>query len=443
MDPQTLARLALLAAILALSGNTAPPPVPNTTTGGTPATYIVQAGDTLYSIAAKFNITVANLQQANHITDPTTLAVGQRLVIPGVIAQNVVTPTPKARGPTPTTNPAPTQTANNSTDNGDNETYIVRSGDTLANIAAQFGVTLAELQRVNNITNPNLLNVGQRLIIPKVTAGSPSTLPDTISLDPPVVVQGKTIVLHVAAANVSEVLGKFDQQLLRFNRIGDDWVALIGISRCANYIGNYPVNLTLHDNLGNPKQVQFTLRVNTGTFGLQDLTLTPQMSALLDPAIENAENAQVAQTVSPYTPGQAWEGAFHLPLDVKNPRHSTEFGDRRSYNGGKPGLCGHEGTDFAVPGGTPVYAPAGGTVVLAQPLKVRGNVVFIDHGRGVFSGFYHLSKIIATPGQHVKTGDLLGEVGTTGFSTGDHLHWSMWLNGIYVDPLEWTQRAMP
>lgn len=440
MDPQALARLALLSAILALSANGALPNGSVSTTG-TNTTYIVQAGDTLYSIATRFNVTVAAIQQANGVTNPGALAVGQRLVIPSVVTQTVATPTAVARGPTPTTDSvqaSPTSAA----DNSDAQTYIVRSGDTLATIAAQFGVTLDALQSANNITNPNLLNVGQRLVIPKVT-NTAAALPDAVSLDPALVHQGETVVLHVAAANVSEVLGKFDQQVLRFNREGDDWVALIGISRCANYIGEYPVNLTLRDNLGTPKQVQFRVRVNAGTFGLQDLTLTAQMASLLDPAIENAENALVAQTVSPYTPGQGWTGAFRSPLDVQNPRHSTEFGDRRSYNGGKPGLCGHEGTDFAVPGGTPVYAPASGTVVLAQPLKVRGNVVFIDHGRGVFSGFYHLSEIIAKPGQRVQPGDVVGKVGTTGFSTGDHLHWSMWLNGVYVDPMEWTQRAMP
>lgn len=448
MDPQALARLALLSAILALGANSVPAPAANTTTQGTNATYLVQAGDTLFSIATKFNTTVAAIQQANNITNPNALEVGQRLVIPGTVAQNVVTPSPTARGPTPTSasnsaqvTPTVSGTTDSSQDAGP-ETYIVKSGDTLAAIAAQFGISMGDLENANGITNPNLLNVGQRLVIPKAT-NTTVALPDGIRFDPQIIKQGKTILLHVSADNVAQVLGKFDQQTLRFNRVGDDWVAMIGISRCANYIGIVPVSLTLRDNLGNSKPVQFQVRVNAGTFGLQDLTLTPSMSALLDPAIENAENALVAQRVSPYTPGQMWGGVFALPLKVDNPRHSTEFGDRRSYNGGTPGLCGHEGVDFAVPGGTPVYAPAAGVVVLAQPLKVRGNVVFIDHGRGLFSGFYHLSKIIATEGQRVQPGDLLGEVGTTGFSTGDHLHWSLWLNGVYVDPLQWTGQSIP
>ncbi len=439
MDPQALARLALLAAILAVSGNSTPSHV--STTNST--AYIVQAGDTLFSIATKFGTTIAAVQEANQLADPNALAVGQRLIIPGAVAQNAVTPTPSARGPTPTASSSAQATATRGpSTSAETETYIVQSGDTLAQIAAQFGVTVAELQRINNIANPNLLSVGQRLIIPKVTNNA-VTLPEGISLSPQAVRQGQTLTIRVQAENVSEVLGKFDQQTLRFNRVGEDWAALAGISRCANYIGKFPLNLTLRDNLGNPKPVQLNVRVNAGTFPTEDITLTSEMSALLDPAIMNAENALVAQTVALYSPGQAWQGAFRMPLDVKDPRVSALFGERRSYNGGKPGLCGHEGQDFGVPGGTPVYAPAAGAVVIAQPLQVRGNVVFIDHGRGVFSAFYHLSEIAAKEGEQVQPGDLIGKVGTTGFSTGNHLHWSMWVNGIYVDPIQWTKQAMP
>jgi murein DD-endopeptidase MepM/ murein hydrolase activator NlpD len=435
MDPATLARLALLSAILAVAGTNGAAPATNPTLAAANTSYIVQAGDTLYSIALKFNTTMEAIQQANKLPNPNTLAVGQRLIIPTAsAAPNAVTPAPTARGPTPPSPPPTTNTASN-------QIYVVRAGDTLAAIAAQFGVSLPELLRVNNITNPNLISVGQRLIIPQ--AANTQAVPDGIVLDPQTVQQGETLTIAVTTPNVSQVLGTFDQQDLKFNLIGARWIALAGISRCANYVGNYPVNLTVRDNLGNPKQIQFDVHVNPGNFDVQDLTLTPQMSALLDPAIMNAENARVGQTVSLYTPGQMWTGKFRLPLDIQNPRISTTFGERRSYNGGKPGLCGHEGTDYAVPGGTPVYAPADGVVVMATPLKVRGNVVFIDHGRGVFSAFYHLSEIIATNGQRVKAGDLVGKVGTTGFSTGDHLHWSMWVNGVYVDPAQWMEQEIP
>lgn len=434
MDPATLARLALLAATLAISGvNTKlPPPLLTPTSDATTrTTYVTQAGDTLYAIALKFNTTVAALQQANQITNPNALTVGQTLIIPGAPgASSATAPSPNPSRSPPTAAPTPSF-----------EIYLVRAGDTLAQLAAQFGVSLQELMRVNQITNPNLLEVGQRLLIPQPAPAPPA--PDGITLAPQTVKQGDTLTITLHQPEVTSAQGIFDKQELNFQRAGATWNALAGISRCANYVGAYPVTLTLRDAQGNTSQTRFEVRVNAGAFGLQDLTLTSQMAALLDPALINAENARVGEIIGAFTSEQKWNGVFRLPLDVKNPRISTGFGERRSYNGGKPGLCGHEGTDYAVPGGTPVYAPAGGIVVLAEPLKVRGNVVFIDHGRGVFSAFYHLSEIVAQKGQRVAPGDLVGKVGSTGFSTGAHLHWSMWVNGVYVNPAQWMQEEIP
>ncbi|HZQ08795.1 MAG TPA: LysM domain-containing protein, partial [Anaerolineae bacterium] len=200
MDPAALARLALLSAILSLSATSATPPAPtnntNTASPSNASTYTVQAGDTLYSIALKFNTTIAALQQANNITNPNTLAVGQRLVISGTVAENVVTPSPTARGPTQTTPPqsttSPTKTASNALAT---DTYIVKAGDTLATIAVRFGVTVAELQRLNNLSNPNLIAVGQRLLIPAAAPAEP--LPDGVVVDPSDAPQGKTIVIKV------------------------------------------------------------------------------------------------------------------------------------------------------------------------------------------------------------------------------------------------------
>jgi len=82
-------------------------------------------------------------------------------------------------------------------------------------------------------------------------------------------------------------------------------------------------------------------------------------------------------------------------------------------------------------------------VVLAEPLFVRGGAVIIDHGAGVYSNFWHMSQIDVKPGDVVQTGDQLGLVGTTGLSTGAHLHWEIRVNGLAVDPLQWTEQTFP
>ncbi|MBC7257258.1 MAG: M23 family metallopeptidase, partial [Chloroflexi bacterium] len=92
--------------------------------------------------------------------------------------------------------------------------------------------------------------------------------------------------------------------------------------------------------------------------------------------------------------------------------------------------------------GDPVQAPAAGIVALAEVLQVRGGTVILDHGAGVLSGYFHLQSIAVREGETVEPGTLLGEIGSTGLSTGSHLHWEMRIGGIAVDPREWLERPM-
>jgi murein DD-endopeptidase MepM/ murein hydrolase activator NlpD len=450
MDPTTIARLALLTALLAVSGPGTVSAPPRSPAAGTPqsavasqqSTYIVQPGDTLYAIALKFGTTIQALQEANNIADPAALAVGRRLIIPGRAPTSATaasrTATPSGQSPTrAAAGASPPARSTAGSKDANHTIYVVKRGDALATIAQQFGVTVEELVRINNLANANLISVGQSLVIPNT--GEP--LPDGIALDPPAVRQGQTLEIRVTAPGAVSATGTLDQQELTFTGSRGNLRALAGISRCAYFVGQYPVQLTLTGAQGDTRAVHFNVRVNPYGFPVEDLTLTPQMSSLLDPAVIRAEDQRVSDTVKPFRAEKYWSGVFRSPLSIKSPRVSSVFGERRSYNGGQPGQCGHEGQDYAVEGGTPVYAPASGVVVLAAELTVRGNVVLLDHGRGVYSGYYHLSELDVRAGRRVNPGDPVGKVGTTGFSTGDHLHWSMWVNGIYVDPLQWTEET--
>ncbi|MDZ7726913.1 MAG: M23 family metallopeptidase [Dehalococcoidia bacterium] len=119
---------------------------------------------------------------------------------------------------------------------------------------------------------------------------------------------------------------------------------------------------------------------------------------------------------------------------------SSYFGTRRSFNGGPVGRH-HGGTDLAAWAGTPVRTTNGGTVVLAGEYRVRGNLVVVDHGGGVFSSYGHLSSIAVSEGEVVQQGDVVGEVGSTGLSTGPHLHWEMVVAGVLVDGLRWLDET--
>jgi murein DD-endopeptidase MepM/ murein hydrolase activator NlpD len=159
-----------------------------------------------------------------------------------------------------------------------------------------------------------------------------------------------------------------------------------------------------------------------------------QTTDLLDPKVVNDELALLTGIYSKVTPEKLWGSAWQLP--VEGPL-TARFGEQRSINGG-PASGHHGGTDFAAETGTPVLATNRGRVVLVRKLNVRGNMVIIDHGGGLFSGYAHLSTFHVTEGQLVEAGDVIAEVGTTGLSTGPHLHWEMASNGILLDALRFT-----
>ena len=94
----------------------------------------------------------------------------------------------------------------------------------------------------------------------------------------------------------------------------------------------------------------------------------------------------------------------------------------------------HKGLDIGAPWGTPVYAAIAGVVKVAGRSAGYGNLIKLDHGGGIASGYGHLSRILVRPGQQVARGQQIGAVGSTGMSTGPHLHWEVWKNGVAVNP---------
>lgn len=124
---------------------------------------------------------------------------------------------------------------------------------------------------------------------------------------------------------------------------------------------------------------------------------------------------------------------FHLPLlKPVEGRTSSTYGLRRFFN--KIPKRPHSGWDIAAPSGTPIMACDDGLVVLAGDHFFAGNSVYIDHGQGVVSMYFHMSRISVAEGQAVVRGQVIGEVGATGRVTGPHLHWGISVLGELVDP---------
>jgi len=138
----------------------------------------------------------------------------------------------------------------------------------------------------------------------------------------------------------------------------------------------------------------------------------------------------IRKVLSGYSPKKFTEKRFFLP--VKYPEISTPFGAKRVINGKRRSI--HWGVDFKAPKGTPVYSSLSGKVVLAKELFYTGKTVIIDHGLCLYTLYAHLSKIKVKESQNVKGGEIIGEVGSTGRSTGPHLHFGIYLCGERADP---------
>jgi murein DD-endopeptidase MepM/ murein hydrolase activator NlpD len=157
---------------------------------------------------------------------------------------------------------------------------------------------------------------------------------------------------------------------------------------------------------------------------LPERMVTPGKKDLSRIARENKLLGEVFSQIS----NRAWT-SFELPV---NDPVSSVFGKRRLMNG-KP-RSPHSGTDFRSPKGTPVHSISNGRIVLVEDLFYTGKTVVVDHGEGLYSLYAHLSKVMVAEGDELLGGDVLGAVGSTGRSTGAHLHLTVKLLEERVDP---------
>lgn len=175
------------------------------------------------------------------------------------------------------------------------------------------------------------------------------------------------------------------------------------------------------------------LKVAPGAWRLRVLRTLPRNAPRTpqEIAVRAAEVARVDAARAALQPVEGWRQRFRWPVTG---RISGVFGSQTIY-AGEPGGY-HSGVDIARLSGTAVLAPADGIVVLTSPprFSVEGNLIILDHGLGLSSAFLHLSRIDVAVGARVRQGQPIGAIGTTGRSTGPHLHWGLVLRGVRIDP---------
>ena len=198
--------------------------------------------------------------------------------------------------------------------------------------------------------------------------------------------------------------------------------------------GPYPLRIKRLE--GNPPRWveprEFSIFVASATYPIEDITLPPQKMALFQ--YEDQEGQRIHKVLHTLTPEQRWEGEFSPPVEGKI---EGEFGVTRLANH-KPYEF-HKGVDLEAKEGTPVRAANSGRVLLAHLFKLHGRTVIVDHGQGVMTIYLHMKSFSVKPGQVVVKGQKLGEVGSTGLSTGAHVHWGLYVHAVPVNPQPWVE----
>ena len=203
--------------------------------------------------------------------------------------------------------------------------------------------------------------------------------------------------------------------------------------------GTLPLTVTVTDEFGRAMRVAREVAVTADPRAVELLNLSPEVLSSSTPENKVLEEETLTAAYAEGTARPRWRRPFLLPIAGEA---SSSFGASRQYGPGG-NISHHQGADLAAPEGTPIHATNAGIVRVADFFPIKGGLVVLDHGGGVFSLYFHQSKLRVKAGDEVGRGQVVGEVGTTGLSTGPHLHWEMRVDEVATNPLEWVGKVVP
>ncbi len=276
------------------------------------------------------------------------------------------------------------------------------------------------------------------VIIPHAAQAAPVAPGLSIVIAPEQLVPAQAGYAFVGGAYPLDVSITLDGQPLDTFWSGQGYIALFAFG-FDEPPGEHTVNVEVYSPLmGERVGESSTLTINAFSYPREQIALPAKLIPLLETNLNQNEVDRLNAIYSARTTLATWDWPFGLP--VPGGIVTSRFGGNRTYNAGMFNAY-HTGMDFRRHLGEPVYATAGGRVAVAEFFEVRGNVIILDHGHGVFSQYAHLSELYVQPGQFIQKGQLIGAAGSTGRSNGNHLHFEIIVNGTPVDPLKWLALA--
>ena len=253
-----------------------------------------------------------------------------------------------------------------------------------------------------------------------------STISHALTLDSTPVPGGIAVI--TLPPDADPATARYRDRRVLITRNDDNTLAVIGLPLAAEPGRHY---LKVKNRQGQTQSIGF--QVEDKAYEEQHITITDKRKVnpeKRDMERITRESQQIKAALRPWSAQDDVVVTFRKPVEGPT---SSPFGLRRFFN--EQARNPHSGLEIAAPEGTPIRAPAPGTVLETGDFFFNGNTVLLDHGQGLVTMYCHMSKIDVTPGQTLDSGDILGEVGMTGRVTGPHLHWGVSLNDARIDPL--------
>ncbi len=265
--------------------------------------------------------------------------------------------------------------------------------------------------------------------------------PDLVPPEPLVYViprpasQGETVLLVIEAPGAAAASLSWQGQAFSLLRKDDRFLGFFGIDANAP-VGPQSLGVAVWGPRGEQLLWQETvIEITAVEWTVDNIQIDGPNAALLQPTIRQADESVRLPYQSQLTPQLHWLGVFDPPASGQI---TALYGEQRSFNGG-PIEEYHTGIDFGGETGSAVVTANSGIVSWAGRTRRRGNGIIVDHGAGVFTGYYHLSEVLQNAGTVVEQGDLIAKMGATGLATGPHLHWEVVVRGVTVNPLPWLR----